>query len=294
MHRDGTGISRTRGSRPLYVQVANEILRAIDAGRLRVGDRVGSEPELMRVHGVSRATAGKALERLERAGVVRREQGRGTFVQAAPLVQRTPELGSFTESVEHRGQVPSQRLLELETLQSSEDDPLAVYLGTTEPVVRVRRLRLVDGEPVGLHTHLLPTKVAEQAGIDAGSFAAPSASLYELLATADLHVHEAEEHLRAVGASREEAEVFGVTAGVALMRVVRVSYDARRAPLEVADARYLGDRFDYSVALARPGAPGMELAHPSTANIKEVHDGNQVRGRGRADGGGPGHGGRVR
>ena len=78
---------RARGERPLYVQLADEIAQSIAAGTLQPGDRVASEPELMRRHGVSRATAIRALEHLEQTGLVRREQGRGTFVEEPRLVQ---------------------------------------------------------------------------------------------------------------------------------------------------------------------------------------------------------------
>jgi GntR family transcriptional regulator len=293
MDAPAAAISRTRGDRPLYAQLANEILRTIEQGQLRVGDRVESEPELMRRHGVSRATAGKALERLEQVGVVRREQGRGTFVQAAPLLQRIPELGSFTDSVRQRGQVSSQRLLEMKVLTPEAAGPLAVYLGTSDMVLRLTRLRLVDGEPVGLHAHLLPKDLFDGAGLSAESFAPQTASLYALLAAAGQHVLEAEEHLSSVAAPQSEADILEAHEGAPLMRVVRVSYGARRTPIEVTDARYLGDRFDYTVALARPGTPGAGLARPLTTH-KGVDDENQARGHGRARGDHPGHGGRVR
>jgi GntR family transcriptional regulator len=292
--RAQAAISRSRGDRPLYAQLANEILRSIEEGHLRVGDRVDSEPELMRRHGVSRATAGKALERLERVGVVRREQGRGTFVQAAPLLQRIPELGSFTDSVRQRGQVPTQRLLGLERLEPEAAGPLAVYLATDDTVVRLTRLRLVDGAPVGLHVHLLPGELADRAGLGEDSFAPETASLYRLLADAGESVHEAEEHLRSVAASPAEAELLEVGTGAPLMRVLRVSYGSQRIPMEVADARYLGERFDYSVALARPGTPGASLAPRPVTTDKGAEDENQPLGHGRAGGDPPGHGGRVR
>src|SRR3954452_15591466 len=85
---EGVGITRGRGGRPLYVQLADEIAHGIREGALRPGDRVASEPELVRRHGVSRATAVRALEHLEKTGLVRREQGRGTFVEEPRLVQR--------------------------------------------------------------------------------------------------------------------------------------------------------------------------------------------------------------
>jgi DNA-binding GntR family transcriptional regulator len=81
-------ITRARGDRPLYVQLAEEIAHGIHRGDLLPGDRVASEPELVRRHGVSRATAVRALAHLEQTGLVRREQGRGTFVEEPQLAAR--------------------------------------------------------------------------------------------------------------------------------------------------------------------------------------------------------------
>lgn len=277
-------VTRHPGDAPLYAQLADAILAGIQSGRLAPGDRVASEPELVRTYGVSRATAAKALEHLERAGHVRREQGRGTFVEARRLLKRRPELGSFTESVRRTGRAPTQRLLALERHAGGLADPLAAWLGGG-PLVRIVRLRMVDGDPVGLHTTLLPHEVAERAGVDERSLSAEDASLYAVLDAAGVHPAEAEEHLQAAAASPQDAALLGVRVGTALMRVIRVSRDARGRPLEVVDARYAGDRFDYSVSLVRSGPAG----EPTT---REGHDAQQT------DDGAPGrrtgHGGRVR
>jgi len=60
----------------LYAYVVDEIRK----GALRSGDRVPSEKELARTHGVSRITSMRALQDLERAGIVDRIRGKGTFV----------------------------------------------------------------------------------------------------------------------------------------------------------------------------------------------------------------------
>jgi GntR family transcriptional regulator len=278
-------IIRQRGGVPLYMQVAEEILAAIEAGRLEPGDRVASEPELVRAYGVSRATAAKALERLEQSGHVRREQGRGTFVEAPRLLQRRPELGSFSESVRRGGHVPAQRLLDFERLGADSADALAGWLEAV-PLVRIVRLRLVDGEPVGVHSTLLPEVVAERAHVDEEHLRGEGASLYALLDAAGVHVREADEHLQAVAATAEEAQLLGVEPGTALMRVLRVSRDARGVPMEVVDARYVGARFDYSVSLVRSRA--------GAGTGKESNDEDQAPGSDRAVGRTAGHGGRVR
>ena len=250
-------LSRGRGGEPLYVQVARRIQRRIEQGDLRAGDRVPSEPEIVGAMDVSRATARAALEHLLRAGAVRREQGRGTFVQPVALVQRQPALGSFTDAVRAHGQSPEQRFLRKELVDPTSE-PLAVHLGTDRPIVRIVRLRLVDGAAVGLHHHLVPVDVAGAAGLTPDALAAPDASLYALLSAADVRIAGAEEHLSACAADGEEADLLSVAVGGPLLRVLRASHDDRGAPVEVTDARYVGDRIDYHVSLSRPRAAGTD------------------------------------
>ncbi|UIF87224.1 GntR family transcriptional regulator [Cupriavidus sp. UYPR2.512] len=60
--------------------VSDAIIRSIESGALREGDRLPSEGELASFHGVSVGTIQKALARLTHSGLITREQGRGTFV----------------------------------------------------------------------------------------------------------------------------------------------------------------------------------------------------------------------
>ncbi len=272
-------VARERGARPLYIQLAEDISSRIRGGDLCPGDRVASEPELMRLHAVSRATAVKALEHLERSGLVRREQGRGTFVREPHLVQRQPVLGSFSEQVRRHGHVPTQRLVELAEVAASDEPEAAQWFGDDAELVRIARLRIVDGAAVGVHATVLRSETVAQAGIADSSFARADASLYALLDGAGVHVVEADEHLQAIAASKQEAKALGVKPGAPLMRVVRVSFGSNGSPIEVTDARYVGDRFDYSVSLVRP--------RPGAKAVDELHDR-----RGEADAGSKARGAR--
>ncbi|MEP0842818.1 MAG: substrate-binding domain-containing protein [Phycisphaerae bacterium] len=69
---------------PKYVALAQKLLRDISSKRLRPGDRLGTETELVVEHGVSRFTVRHALSVLEREGYVSREKARGTFVKKSP------------------------------------------------------------------------------------------------------------------------------------------------------------------------------------------------------------------
>lgn len=71
-----------RGQPPMYARLAALIRQDILAGRLRPGDRVPSEPELMADFSVSKTTANEALKVLVAEGLVVRRTGTGSFVAA--------------------------------------------------------------------------------------------------------------------------------------------------------------------------------------------------------------------
>ena len=66
--------------RPLYVQVADAVAEQIEAGELRPGQVIGSEPYLMGEHGVSRGTVRAAMKLLRERGLIITVTGKGSFV----------------------------------------------------------------------------------------------------------------------------------------------------------------------------------------------------------------------
>jgi GntR family transcriptional regulator len=67
---------------PVGAQLAARIRSAVAAGELSAGDRLPSVRELAEDAGVNVNTARAVYGRLESEGIVRSEQGRGTFVAA--------------------------------------------------------------------------------------------------------------------------------------------------------------------------------------------------------------------
>jgi DNA-binding LacI/PurR family transcriptional regulator len=67
---------------PKYQQLYNALHDDIASGRLRSGDRLPSEAQLVRAFGTSRITVGRALRDLQREGLVDRRPGSGTYVRA--------------------------------------------------------------------------------------------------------------------------------------------------------------------------------------------------------------------
>lgn len=67
---------------PLYLQIVEQVRRLVALGGLRHGDRLPSVRELAVRARVNRNTAARAIQQLERDGMVRTRVGQGTFVDA--------------------------------------------------------------------------------------------------------------------------------------------------------------------------------------------------------------------
>ena len=65
---------------PIYVQIIDQVRREIALGALREVDRLPTVRELAVQYRVNRNTVARAIQELERDGIVRTRVGQGTFV----------------------------------------------------------------------------------------------------------------------------------------------------------------------------------------------------------------------
>jgi 5-formyltetrahydrofolate cyclo-ligase len=82
------GGNRSSDGRTLYSQVAEQVEALVLAGPLGEETMLPPEWELVEQLGVSRGTLRRAIGDLERSGLLRREAGRGTFVNPAARLRR--------------------------------------------------------------------------------------------------------------------------------------------------------------------------------------------------------------
>ena len=69
---------------PIYRQLVDSIQSAVKKGDLVSGQQLPTVQELTEMLGIARGTVKRAYDELERAGVVEKVQGRGTFVCYQP------------------------------------------------------------------------------------------------------------------------------------------------------------------------------------------------------------------
>ncbi len=77
--------ARSGGGMTKLARVTEAIVRRIESGALREGDRLPSEEELAATHSVSVGTIQTVLAGLANSGLVSREHGRGTFVSGRSI-----------------------------------------------------------------------------------------------------------------------------------------------------------------------------------------------------------------
>ena len=234
---------------PLYHQLKTALLREIEAGRWRPGDRLPTEDALIQRFAVSKITVRQALRDLAQLGYIRREQGRGTFVQGAPLEEGPRELKSFTSEMRAHGLLATSRVLEQGIVDASAE--IAERLGIPEesPVFRLSRLRLADGEPMGLQTASIAMSLVPH--IERLSFA--EGSLYEVLASRyALYPAGARETHQAVSMPDDIAPLLRAPAGSPALAAERLTRLGDGRPLEYAHSIMRGDR--YRIVLDLTGA----------------------------------------
>ncbi len=238
---------------PLYYQLKTALLEDIEAGRWRPGDRLPTEDALITRFRVSKITVRQALRDLAQMGYIRREQGRGTFVQGPPLEEGPRELTSFTSEMRGHGLAATSRVLEQGVIPGAGQIAARLDAEDGAPLFRLRRLRLAEGEPMGLQTAYLPIHLVP--GIERLSFS--DASLYEVLASRyGLYPAVARESHQAVPVPEDAAIHLRVPAGSPALSAERLTRLPDGRPLEFVHSIMRGDR--YKIVL--------DLAHPSPAS----------------------------
>ncbi len=140
----------------LWRQIAGQIQGDIASGACKPGTRLPTEAELSTRFGVNRHTVRRALEELSRDGLVRVEQGRGSFVAEDVLDYNVEARTRFSEWIRKHNKEPSGLIRQLREISAERRvaDGLGVRAGSK--IVLLERLGFADDRPVSLARHYFP------------------------------------------------------------------------------------------------------------------------------------------
>ncbi|HEY5304603.1 MAG TPA: GntR family transcriptional regulator [Acidimicrobiales bacterium] len=248
--RLGSFVQR-QSSVPLHHQIKVAVMRGIEEGWLKNGDRLPRESELASAIGVSIAPLRQALADLDSSGLVERQRGRGTFIRSGKFDNKIAVLGSFHDSLQRQGITPTIRVLVNDLV--SPTTTVRRRLPTVESTVWfLRRLADIDGEPVALLNAWLPSEYLNET-MRAADFS--TASLYDMLdAIHAIRMSYAKNEIDVANVTTEDASLMGLSVGAPVLRVQGVTSEGGGRPIEYSEVLYHAQRFQFSIESTDAGA----------------------------------------
>ena len=238
---------------PLYHRVYVILLQKLSDGSFATGEPMPSEDDLAESFSVSRVTIRKAMERLEREGLILRQRGRGTF----PIMQQPAQQG---ESRLMSNQISLAQKTKVEVLEygfvrlpSQFAAVFGVAAGTE--VLRIIRMRHDERSPISQTVCYLAADLASLV---------PKAKVSSLpisatLTAAGVKLTRFRERITATLADSDTARHLNVDVGTALIAMTRQVEGENGRVVELLQAFYRPDRYEYRVEYSaddqKAGAP---------------------------------------
>jgi GntR family transcriptional regulator len=137
------------GAVPIYVQLREWLEERIVSGEWPPGTKLKAEAELADELELARGTVRKAIEELCAAGMLMRTHGRGTFVSPRPVEQPLAQrLVTHSESLLAQGIRFTTHVHECGVTRATALMASHLRVPPGEPLLRLHRVRSVDGEPI--------------------------------------------------------------------------------------------------------------------------------------------------
>jgi GntR family transcriptional regulator len=215
---------------PLYQQIKNLMIRALESGEWRPSQAIPSEQELAVRFQVSQGTVRKAIDELAADNLLVRRQGKGTFV-ASHADPRA--LFRFLRLTPLNGEIVALKSEPLDCWRAKAGPEAARNLGIelSASIIIVRRILKHDSKPIVVDEIYLPGEVFT--GLNIEMLRDWQGSIYGLFESRfGVRMLHAREKIRAVSADRAVAETLGVSEGTPLLSVERVACTYGDKPVE--------------------------------------------------------------
>lgn len=280
--RSRRATSTRPGSQLLYKRVVAYVEDLVAERGLVPGDLLPTHAELAASVGVSLITVRRALDELEKAGRVRRHQGRGTFLARPRIVTEPARAGSLLGTLRSGDTGPPADSIDTQVVDicrgiASAGVAGALGIGPAEAVWRLRRQRLVDGQPAVAETSIIPVALAPRLDHQVNGL---KDSLYDLLAhDYGLEDDYEEQYLEVVVTpGPDERKLLGIPARTPVVRIRGLSMDKSGIPFDCFEHLYRATEFAFAIS----GSTSRQL-YPAPAfqdwDVRAVPEGPVPRAR---------------
>lgn len=236
---------------PLYYQLENILREKIRLGEYAEGDPFPTEEQLVREYGVSRITVRQALSALEKDGLITRRRGKGSFVSEAKGRLEPMKLTGWVEDIIDMGIKTHTKIINFGFASPPKPVAERLRLGSDEKVLRIERVRLVQGAPISYTLSYIPPDLGAKINIKDLTIH-PILNLLEK--KCKLKITRGTQIIEATVADSRVASLLDVMTGAPLLKIERTVFDSSDRPVEYISILYRSDRYHYSVDLVRKGS----------------------------------------
>lgn len=228
-----------------YEQIARQLREDIRNGRFQVGEAIPSERVLAERFDVAPGTMRQALNQLVDEGTLSSKRGARKVVLRMPA--RFPEISkfrSFAQWAYGRGRTPGGHVIHQEWVEQTDKDAELLRVPAGEKVLKVLRVRTIDGSPIMLERTRYPAWIGTK--VEPMDPTCPSVT-NELAARHHIHFFAADNVFSAAKAGEVDARWLPLETGDPVLVHRRLSRDARGTPLEMSEDRYIADALSIAV-----------------------------------------------
>jgi GntR family transcriptional regulator, phosphonate transport system regulatory protein len=228
----------------VWRQIADQIRGDISAGKMSSGTRMPPEIELATRFAVNRHTIRSAIAALTKEGVLRAEQGRGTFVaNAKKLTYRIGERTRFSEILST--QVRETRGILLGSSREEITPEIAAALEMQSGMtIKIDTMHTADGNPVSCATSWfdaarVPDMVEDYRMSGSVTAAFKRAGIDDYLRKSTI--------IGARHADAEDLRHLQLSPGAIVLVATAINVDMDGRPVEFAKTRFAADRMEIAI-----------------------------------------------
>lgn len=236
------------GKLPRYFQVYLTLRDWIHNGNYRTGSQLPTESELCETFGVSRITVRKAVDLLVTDKLIRREQGRGTFVtrsDATPPL--TGDMGQVLKRLDSLAQRSQAVNVQITTVRADAETCMDLQLENGADVTCLSLVRVLQGKVIGRSRTYFPADL----NVSLSTIDVDSLSIVSMLESKGIQILSADQLIGATLADIHDAKTLGCAVGTPLVRIRLIVFDETYRPVERHDAVYLADFYQHRIHLVR-------------------------------------------
>ncbi len=237
---------------PYYHQLERYITQEIEKNIWKKGDFLPSENEIANRLGVSVGVVRQAYQRLEQSGIIKRQKGK----QAQVVIEPKVELKFIQRNLCHFNELKSKgfniRTKVLEARIILKSDKIAGYLKIkdTQPIIKIFRVRYVEGEPVIAWTSFLPATLCP--GLE--KIDLRNVSLYDVIYDRyGLQNYRQEGNMEVVIAARYESKLLKLQPGEAVIYIESIGFLQNNRVLEYYEGWHRADKWKFNFSSNNTG-----------------------------------------